>query len=376
MELYLTRLCRYLSGRPCRHRSFAKFMFSFRVLVMLKLDNYKKTKMRQSIFNKHKLHSARSMITSRSIEELFSIVVGSVVNVKNALRSLVLLFVLAVFWAPGSVEAQSAQNPQSGSIGIQGTISADPPSEGAIISFPVSGQEIVSVPVEISGICNPELLVKVFKNDVFAGSSQCGSNGAFSVLVDLFNGSNEIVARVFDDLDQPGPDSNKVVVRYSAEGGVSSGSDSLLLNSNFAKRGANPGTSLAWPMAVTGGVGPYAIVVEWGDGSEDILSMQLPGEFNPSHVYDKPGTYKVVVKATDSLGETTYLQLVGVANGALVADFSIDRPTVQAANLQAEERSIPLWSLYLMVVLIFSTFWLGKRYERRRIKKLNQNRLA
>ncbi len=60
----------------------------------------------------------------------------------------------------------------------------------------------------MSGICPGDLLVKIFKNNVFAGSVQC-KNGSYSIVIDLFSGQNELVARVYDALDQPGPDSNK-----------------------------------------------------------------------------------------------------------------------------------------------------------------------
>ena len=55
------------------------------------------------------------------------------------------------------------------------------------------------------------MLVKLFKNNVFAGSVQC-EDGSYSIKTDLFVGTNELVARVYDDLDQPGPDSNVLTV--------------------------------------------------------------------------------------------------------------------------------------------------------------------
>jgi hypothetical protein len=59
-------------------------------------------------------------------------------------------------------------------------------------------------------------LVKIFKNNVFGGSVQC-DRGNFSLQSDLFVGTNELVARVFDELDQPGPDSNIVTVTFQGQ---------------------------------------------------------------------------------------------------------------------------------------------------------------
>src|SRR5947208_1368384 len=119
----------------------------------------------------------------------------------------VVLGLIAIVAMPRSVFAQSSppQNPQSGSVGLQGQISAPPPSVGATISIPRDGQSFTTLPVTVSGICPKDLLVKLFKNNVFGGSVQC-KNGSYSLLIDLFSGQNELVARVYDSLDQAGPD--------------------------------------------------------------------------------------------------------------------------------------------------------------------------
>lgn len=289
-----------------------------------------------------------------------------------SLVSILILTVIAVVWAPGA-EAQSTQNPQSGAIGIEGVIPIDPPETGAIISFPINGQTFTNVPIDVTGICPANLLVNIFKNEVFAGSVQCSANGSFSVTVDLFSGSNDLVARVFDDLDQPGPDSNTVTVFHDDGSDISNAVDRVILTSNFAKRGANPGSRLIWPFTISGGVGPYAVVVDWGDGEDSILSLSGPGEFDAEHIYERPGTYRVIVKATDSNGTTTFFQVVGVANGALTSDSNDDG--VEAVQTRVVSRFV-IWPMYILLLLIVSTFWLGKRYEKRRIKKLMEKNLA
>src|SRR3989344_4823042 len=87
---------------------------------------------------------------------------------------------------------------ESGSVGLEGRISAPPPTTPAVISFPTNGAVIRDLPVTVTGICQDGLLVKLFKNNVFAGSAQC-VNGGFSIQIDLFSGLNELVARVYDD---------------------------------------------------------------------------------------------------------------------------------------------------------------------------------
>ncbi len=262
-----------------------------------------------------------------------------------------------------AVLAQSSTNPQTDSIGITGSIPANPPTVGATISFPVSGRTFTQVPVTVEGICPTNLLVKMFKNQVFAGSVVCDVAGNFIIDIDLFSGSNEVIARVFDALGQPGPDSNIVVINYD-DSGTSAGASKLALTSNFATRGADPGTTLYWPLALEGGGGPFAITVDWGDGGTDVQSLDLAGNFSIEHVYEQPGTYKVIVKAADNLGDTAFLQLVAVSNGLLEG-----RLDEGATSRVITNKIFVLWPLYVMIVFLVSTFWLGRRYEVRRIRK-------
>ena len=129
---------------------------------------------------------------------------------------LMLLAVMSI--TSGTAKAAEEQ----GSVGIEGRISAPAPTTAATITIPRSGQAFTTLPVTVSGICPNGLLVKLFKNNVFAGSVQC-NNGSYSMIIDLFDGQNDLVARVYDALDQAGPDSNIVTVSYSTNKPIFSG---------------------------------------------------------------------------------------------------------------------------------------------------------
>lgn len=267
---------------------------------------------------------------------------------------------------PVTVSAQSAppQNPQNGATGVQGKISSPPPAQAAVISIPRAGQTFTTQPVEVSGICPKDTLVKVFKNNVFAGSVEC-TNGSFRLSIDLFDGQNELVARVYDALDQAGPDSQTISVNYDDnKPGLES---RVSLTSNFAKRGANPGSELRWPIILSGGIGPYALSVEWGDGKKaDLISQQFPGTLDIKHTYDAPGVYNIVVKATDKNGGVAFLQLVGVANGPLSqqnASGSSDQKDGQNSATSKETRIILWQPAAILLPMIAAGFWLGKKHE-------------
>ncbi len=254
---------------------------------------------------------------------------------------------------------------EQGSVGLTGTIPSDPPKVGATISVPSNGQSFSNLPVKVSGICPQGLLLKLFKNNIFAGSAQC-TNGSFSIDIDLFTGQNELVARVYDDLDQAGPDSNIVMVNFNDPRGVGAG-PRVSITSNFAKRGANPGSTLTWPIVISGGSGPYAISIDWGDGKPaDLKSQTFPGGVELTHVYDSPGVYNIVIKVTDKDGVTAFLQLVGVANGPL----SQTNTGAAGTNGGATNTVVKVlwWPLIFLIPFIISTFWLGRRYQVKYIK--------
>lgn len=274
---------------------------------------------------------------------------------------------LAQFQVTNVFAADPVENPQSGSTGLQGTISAPPPTTGATISIPRDGQSFSENPVNVSGICPDGLLVKLFKNNVFAGSAQC-TGGSFSMPIDLFNDQNQLVARVYDALDQPGPDSNTVTVTYTTTN--PSQLDRVNLTSNYAKRGANPGQLLVWPIIISGGSGPYAVNIDWGDGKEpDLQSVEFPGQFDIQHVYDNPGVYNILIKATDKNGNAAYLQLIGVGNGPLTQATG----TGSGAGSDIESittRTRILWEPAAIVApFVFLTFWLGKKHELKTLKQ-------
>lgn len=273
---------------------------------------------------------------------------------------LCVLVLLAVFHTP----AQAAQ--EQGSVGIEGKISAPAPTTPATISIPRSGQAFSTLPVTVSGICPNGLLIKLFKNNVFAGSVQC-NNGSYSMIIDLFDGQNDLVARVYDALDQAGPDSNVVTVTYNPDKPTFSGRVSL--TSTIAKKGANPGEVLVWPITISDGDSPYAVSVDWGDGKTlDLLSQAFPGTFNIQHVYDNPGVYNIIIKATDKNGGVAYLQLVGVANGPLSQESAEGKSDDN--NGTTIVKTTVLWQpAALLLPFIITTFWLGKRHELHVLKK-------
>ena len=272
----------------------------------------------------------------------------------TAAAVLMLMLVLAG-GVPGIARAANPP-PQSGSIGLEGTISSAPPTRGGTIAVPGNGAVFTSVPITVSGLCPNGLLVKVFSNGIFVGSTVC-SNGSYSLQIDLFNGRNDLVTRVYDSLDQAGPDSNTVTVTFNDAQFLQFGT-LLTLTSPYGERGAPPGTELDWPVLLSGGVGPYAVSVDWGDGTPaELLSASTAGTITLKHTYKTAGVYRVVVKATDKNGAEAFLQLVGQATGAVQDNKTGNNTVVQT--------KVIWWPLVAMVPLLLISFWLGGQHKLR-----------
>lgn len=285
------------------------------------------------------------------------------------------MLALLLLSAPAYASAPLPQNPQSGSVGLEGTISAPPPSTAAVITNPTTGRSFTALPITVEGTCPANTLVKLFSNNIFIGSTACNA-GSFSLQVDLFNGQNDLIARVYDDLDQAGPDSNTVTVSFNDPQLAGLG-PRISLTSDFARMGANPGATLTWPIILSGGQGPYAISIDWGDGKPLTLkSVTFPGVLNFDHVYDSAGVYRVIVKGTDANGETAYLQLVGVANGTVTSGGTSGSGSSQQKVVTITKTQILIWPSLVAIPLILLTFWIGRRYELLSIRKRIENSSA
>ena len=284
-----------------------------------------------------------------------------------------LCLVACLLFKGASLSAQSAagspsSNPtQNNSVGLEGTVKSDPPTTAPTITVPGSGQSFNNLPVNVGGLCKADLLVKLFKNGVFAGSAQC-SGGAYTISTDLFNGANELTARQYDALDQASPPSNTVNVTFTQTGFNTNG-PRISLTSNYARRGANPNDTLTWPIILSGGSGPYAISVDWGDGITELVSRSQAGEFTINHKYASPGVYTILIKGTDSTGDSAFLQLVAVGNGALVQDDQGDGANTTVRTI------IIWWPLIVAAFLVLLSFWLGRRHQLVSLRKQAEKRV-
>ncbi len=251
----------------------------------------------------------------------------------------------------------SPQTPQNGSTGLTATIPSPPPSTGATIVVPVSGQTVTNIPVIVSGICPNGLLIKAFSNNVFIGSTTC-INNSYSMRVDLFSGSNKLFVNDYDALNQSGPQSNVVNISYNSAQ-YSQPSSQVVITSSYGDIGVNPGQQLVWPINVSGGTPPYAINTIWGDGQQSLQSLGVAGSFDLKHTYSTAGTYKITVSVSDSKGVMAFIQFVGIANGQISSSSTTKTKTVVNSQVGG---FTDWWIFPIISVVLLVSFWLGMRH--------------
>jgi hypothetical protein len=256
----------------------------------------------------------------------------------------------------GAITQIPIPDPIPGSYGIAATKLQAPPAQGATITTPGNGSSFSTSPTTVTGICPAGLMVQIYDNNVMVGSVMCTS-GSFSIQVSLFAGTNELSALVFDELDQAGPVSNIATVNYtntqfSAFGAL------ITLTSSYGRRAANAGNEVTWPLQLSGGTGPYAFSIDWGDGAAvELKSQPLAGLVTIAHTYKKAGIYQVNIKVTDVNGVSAFLQVIALSNG------KVDSAAPAATGPTTITTKILWIPAAIAVALLFPAYWLGRRSQ-------------
>lgn len=246
--------------------------------------------------------------------------------------------------------------PKPGSFGVEARKPQPPPTQGATITTPGNGASFTESPITVSGICPNELLVQVFNNGVMVGSVLC-ANGSFSLQVSLFAGTNELTAIVYDELDQAGPVSNTMTVTYNDTRFTAFGA-LITLTSSYGRRSTPAGSELTWPLQLSGGTGPYAFSIDWGDGSSaELKSQSLAGLLTILHTYKRAGVYQVNIKVADVNEASAFLQVIAVANG------KVDSSVTSTENKGGTTIKVLWIPAAIALVLLGPAFWLGRRSQ-------------
>lgn len=292
----------------------------------------------------------------------------------------VILLLFAGLLTVATNMALAVADSQQGQIQVNGLVAGPPPTQAAVINSPIGEQRFTNKTITVSGTCPNGTFVQIYKNSLFAGTVAC-SFGAFSLPVDLVLGRNDLVAKVIDNINQYGPDSSvvtlyldiapgdEVEVGGTTEQSTATTASDLLLDVTKLYQGGLPNQKIKLDIKILGGVSPYAMYINWGDGKTDLVLQSQAGEVTQFHSYDTPGNYQISIEATDAAKNKASIQTVAIING----EFKVSAPLI----LKDPEKALPLlatvWQVYIVVVLAILSFSLGeKRMLRLQRKQLRQ----
>lgn len=289
----------------------------------------------------------------------------------------------------------------SGDIQVNVIVPGDPPVEGAIITTPKNGDNIIDKSsINVSGTCPVDTYVVIKNNSILAGTVNCTTAGIFDIDIQIYLGVNKIIAQNYDNYNQAGPETSSVDVNLSMTSQVGvvdkpqiteppvvvpnipdnpsviPGKDD---NSNCESYdyGALPSGDVPYisivciprlfnaniqqymGVLVWSGVAPYAVSIDLGNDTEPILkSFPDRGYYRVAFSYKKSGKYEIAAKLTDQTNHVSIIQTAVQVNGA--SDSPAPTPIASTGRIWFNT-PVPIYALAVAITL---GFWGGDIFDR------------
>lgn len=307
---------------------------------------------------------------------------------------IILFFSLATLEAAGITK--------NGQINVTLTVPGAPPTTGAVINTPLDKSKVTKPLIVVSGTCPSGNIVAVYTNGQFAGSTSCLSDNSFQTTIQLRVGVNTLQAQNYDALNQPGPLTDQIEVLFEPDDpttpvpAVVNTADDITLDLSIPDTLApapseNPcyapvdlgattqltlvvmcvtrnvfvGEKIVLPVTILGGIGPYALSVDWGEGnSPQLYSLNRAGQHQVSYTYSIPRLKNISLSLADASGQTFRLETVIDVNydgSETVTGVSPFQNTLNNLTGIWLEASVPL---YWAAVTLFLGFWVGDLFQR------------
>ena len=320
-----------------------------------------------------------------------------------------LLIVVAIFCV-GWTGYVSGDTTDGGEYVVNAVVAAEALQTAATITDPATNTTVDQQLLTVRGTCPANSYVTLVQNGVEVGMGLCQSDQTWSVQISLSLGANILKPQAYNVTNHAGPASSSVTVNYVPSQpptlpppAVGSGpvddtsyqvpNEQAITNSSvppkpvkqgkpfsissaFTYDAVLAGAVLTHQITLADGTAPYAVSVDWGDGTSNLSSQTASGNLSLTHIYKKPGGYKhsyvVTVKAVDVTGKLRQLQFSvivmpvdalgvggGTSKGAPPVDYHL------------------FWRLALptfgIVFIALLSFWLG---EHRELEILRQRAIA
>ncbi len=134
-------------------------------------------------------------------------------------------------------------------------------------------------------------------------------------------------------------------------------------------------------LSIAGGISPYAITIDWGDGTIETILRASTSNSEITHTYKwinaTAGSYTIKIQGTDSVGSISATQLIAVLRNPAYQNpvSNIAHSTGMLGFLSGMHSWLwVLWPGYAVVILMLFSFWLGERQEVLMLLRAKQQR--
>lgn len=316
----------------------------------------------------------------------------------GALLLLLILVGIILFLSLASLEAAGIT--RSGQVTVTLTVPGTPPTTGAVINTPAKKSKMKQSIAQVSGTCPSGNVAAVYNNGTFASSTVCTTQNSFQTNVQLKKGVNTLQAQNYDGLNQPGPATEQIEIAFepdvdSPPAAINTDADITLdpsipdilapqpsenpcynqvdpeattelgLIVSCVTRNIFIGEKIELPVTILGGIGPYALLIDWGDDQlSQLYSFPTAGRQSLSHTYLVPRVKNIFLHVADASGQTYQMQSVVDVNEDGSTPIVSSDPLGNIGNTLAGiwlEASIPV---YWAAVALFAGFWVGDLFQR------------
>jgi PKD repeat protein len=135
------------------------------------------------------------------------------------------------------------------------------------------------------------------------------------------------------------------------------------------------GQPFRWNMTFSSGAAPYKLNIDWGDGNQSTVTRTDGSAFPLTHAFVPSKTYTVFMTVTDANGETAMVQLSAVVKDEPIGPASITNSGPIASVLASIKQYLwVVWPVYIAVVLMVMSYWLGEQEMYQRLVKRHVTR--
>jgi hypothetical protein len=143
----------------------------------------------------------------------------------------------------------------------------------------------------------------------------------------------------------------------------------FLIQSEYAYQAHKPGQTFSFGLGVGGGAAPFTVNVDWGDDQHTALVRGTTDNFVVTHTYERAADYPVLITITDVNGTTASLQLLAVVRSSLTPVSAVirDESGLMAVLTELKRYLWIIWPVYIAVVLMVLSYWIGEQEAYRRL---------